>query len=195
MDYIYLNNIKSKLLESLKPDRFHHSLGVADTAACLAMKYDCNIDDAYLAGLLHDYSKKDSDTIYISFCEDHDINISEAEELNPGLLHAKISAYLAHTEFNVSNADILSSITFHTTGRPNMTLLDKIIYIADYIEPNRYKQKNLDIIRKEAFINLDSCLLMILSDTVDYLKTNNKVIDKTTEETYWFYKRNILDGN
>lgn len=188
MIYSKLEDISNVLKQKLDDDRFYHSIGVSFTAASIAMRYEYDIDKAQIAGLLHDYAKKDSSKTYVDFCLKNSIDVSRAEYENPGLLHAKIGAYLAHTDFNVDDTDILSAITYHTTGRPNMSLLDKIIYIADYIEPGRYKMPNLDKIRKETYINIDNALIMILSDTIAYLKTTGKVLDELTEQTYNYYK-------
>ena len=76
-------------------------------------------------------------------------------------------------KFNITDKDIISSILYHTTGRPDMSMLDKIIYVADYIEPMRYKARNLEEIREMAFIDLDKALLKILEDTLEYLKSIN----------------------
>ena len=91
---------------------------------------------------------------------------------------------------NFNDEEILSAITWHTTGRPGMTLLDKIIYIADYIEPNRNILPEMDIIRKEAFSDIDKCLLHILKNCVTYLDNKKAVIDPLTRETYEYYSNN-----
>ncbi|MBQ0036675.1 MAG: bis(5'-nucleosyl)-tetraphosphatase (symmetrical) YqeK [Firmicutes bacterium] len=185
--------IIDSLVSELDEERYEHTLGVAYTAASLAMRYEEDINKAILAGLLHDVSKRCKSDKYIEMCNAYDIFISEAEYKNPGLLHAKLSAYIASNEYDVEDNEILSAIESHTTGKPNMTMLEKIIYIADYIEPLRNKQKHLLELRKLAFIDIDKALLMILEDTVEYLKSTNKVIDPTTYETYLFYKGKIND--
>lgn len=190
MNTVNINELIELMSKSLEQDRFYHSIGVSDTAACLAVKYDYDINKARIAGLIHDYAKRDSVETYIDYCIANNINITLAERANPQLLHAKIGAYLAENELKINDSDILSAITYHTTGRPNMSLLDKIIYIADYIEPGRYKQPNLLTIRKEAFENLDKCMYMILDDTVKHLKSKNYAIDTITEDTYNYYKGN-----
>ncbi len=179
------------LTDELDEDRFEHTLGVAYTAASLAMRYNIDLNKAMLAGLLHDVSKRCKSDKYIDMCKAYDIFISEAEFKNPGLLHAKLSAYIAENEYNIEDTEILSAIECHTTGKPNMTLLDKIIYIADYIEPLRNKQSHLLELRQTAFLDIDKALLMILEDTVEYLKSTNKAIDPLTYETYLFYKGKI----
>lgn len=183
-----LFEINEDIKRNLPPDRYIHSLGVAYTAASLAMKYNCSIDKAMIAGMLHDYSKKDSDKTYIKFCQDNNLIITQVEYQNPGLLHAKISSFYAKNKFNIKDYEILSAIDYHTTGKPEMTILEKIVYISDYIEPSRTKQPNLTEIRREAFEDIDKALLHILSDTIDHLKSSGKVIDSQTKQTYLYYK-------
>lgn len=183
--------INQVLYKKLKKDRYLHTMGVANTAAYLAVLHGEDPNKAYLAGLLHDYAKAHSQDKYLMLCEKHNILVSETEKMNPSLLHAKLGAYYAKNKFGVSNEDILNSIRWHTTGHPDMSCLEKIIYIADYIEPLRTKQKRLSDIRKEAVIDLDRCMFMILEDTVKYLSTKENAIDTNTELTYEFYK-NII---
>lgn len=180
--------IVNNLSQDLDIERFEHTLGVAYTAANLAMKYDVDIDKAFLAGLLHDVAKRCKSDKYIEMCHIYDIDISEAERNNPGLLHAKLGAYIAASEYEIDDPEILSSIECHTTGKPNMSMLEKIIYIADYIEPGRDKQPHLDIIRKKVYEDINSALFIILEDTVEYLTHSKKTIDPMTYETYLYYK-------
>jgi len=181
------NKIREEMKESLDNKRYEHTLGVAYTAACLAMRYDYNVQDAMIAGLLHDCAKFLSDKKRLSICEKNNISISKTEEKNPSLLHAKVGAYLAGEKYNVDNEEILNAIRFHTTGRPAMNLLEKIIYIADYMEPNRKQAPNLDTVRTLAFQDIDKTLIKILSDTLKYLEECNEETDPLTMETYEYY--------
>ena len=88
----------------------------------------------------------------------------------------------------VKDEEILTAITYHTTGRPGMSLLEKIVYISDYIEPMRDKAPNLAKVRKIAFEDLDECMYEILKDTLEYLEENPKEIDSTTRDAYVYYK-------
>jgi predicted HD superfamily hydrolase involved in NAD metabolism len=182
-------DMKKKLRSELKPGRYEHTLGVEYTCACLAMRYGYDMEKADLAGLLHDCAKCLSDQEKLSMCKKKKIEISSAEKENPGLLHAKLGAVLAKEKYGVEDLDILSAITWHTTGRPEMSLLDKIVFIADYIEPNRNHAPNLEEIRKIAFEDLDECLVLILKQTLDYLKDSGAKMDPMTLKTYEFYKK------
>ena len=103
------------------------------------------------------------------------------------MLHAKLGAYLAKKKFDIRDPEVLSAITWHTTGKAAMTVPEKIIYIADYIEPGRNKAPRLEEIRKMAFKDLDECMYLILHDTLTYLKTAEKEIDTVTESAYEYY--------
>lgn len=88
----------------------------------------------------------------------------------------------------MTDRDILNAIRSHTTGRPGMSPLEKIVFVADYMEPGRKQAPRLEQIRKMAFADLDRAVLMILEDTLNYLKSGDSVIDQTTQETYCYYK-------
>lgn len=185
-----------KIIEKIKKvqseKRFNHTLGVSYTAASLAMKYDENIESARLAGILHDCAKHVDSAKSIDLCDKYNIKISIIERENPYLLHGKVGALIAKKKFGIVDEDILNSITYHTTGRANMSLLEKIIYVADYIEPNRPDIPNLALIRKLAFEDIDMAIIKILENTFNHLKDNNKVIDPLSKETYDFYMKEML---
>ncbi|MCQ2523673.1 MAG: bis(5'-nucleosyl)-tetraphosphatase (symmetrical) YqeK [Lachnospiraceae bacterium] len=184
------NKIIDNLLEVLPQSRYIHTLGVAYTATSLAMVFGESIDKARLAGLLHDCAKAYSLDDMLEIAKDNNVNVTDLEYKSANLLHAKIGAVLAKIEYGVEDKSVLDAIMYHTTGKPAMTTLEKIIYIADYIEPSRNKQKRLELIRNTAFKDLDQTMLLILEDTMDYLKATNTDIDPLTEETYLFYKEN-----
>lgn len=186
-----ISKIRKALEKTLDNKRYEHTLGVAYTAASMAMRYGTDMNTAFLAGLLHDCAKNLSDDKKISICEKNNIPITEIELKNPSLLHAKVGSFLAMAEYHIKDIDILNAIRNHTTGRPDMSILEKIIFIADYIEPGRKQAPNLDTIRQLAFIDLDKVLIAILQDTLNYLHESNKQIDSTTQETYDFYCKNM----
>ena len=192
MQEIDIYKLQNKLKNALEPKRFEHTLGVAYTAANLAFCHGCDEKSALIAGLLHDCAKCLSHQKRLSVCKKNNIPITKVEMQNPVLLHAKVGAFYAKEKYGVEDVDILSAITYHTTGRPNMSLLEKIIYVADYIEPHRKKLPRLDEIRKIAFIDLDRAIYMILENSLSYLESGNEKIDSKTEETYRFYK-NVME--
>ena len=120
-------------------------------------------------------------------CEEHKIPVTEFEKTHPFLLHAKLGAYVAEAKYGIRNREILSSITYHTTGKPEMSVLEKIVYIADYIEPGRNKAADLPRVRKLAFEDLDECMYQILKDTLSYLDENPNDVDSATKDAYAYY--------
>lgn len=180
--------MKKELKLHLDSDRYEHTLGVMYTAASLAMCHGEDIGKAMIAGLLHDCAKGVPNSKKVKLCEKYQITVTESEKKNPELLHAKLGAYMAVHKYHVTDETIAQAITSHTTGRPGMTLLEKIIYIADFIEPGRKEIPKLDEIRKMAFQNIDQALFTILENSLAYLRTRDKVIDPTTEKTYLYYK-------
>ena len=177
--------------------RYEHTLGVEFTSAALAMCYGADIKKAGLAGLLHDCAKQErlSPDDMISICRKYHIEISEIEEKQPALLHSKLGAYFCNNIYHISDQEIREAIYYHTTGKPNMSMLEKIVYVADYIEPQRDKAPNLPEIRKIAFSDLDEAVYRISGDTLNYLgfSQSQDKVDKMTLQTYEYYKK-IHDG-
>lgn len=183
-----LKSLQKQVKEVLTEDRFEHTLGVMYTAESLAMRYGTDMTQAAVAGLLHDCAKCIPNAQKIKMCRKNGIEITEMEEANPSLLHAKLGAYLAKSIYGVTDPEILSAISCHTTGKPDMSMLDMIIYMADYIEPNRDKAPNLKEIRKKSFENIEEALYQVLESTLKYLSDRPEMIDPTTKISYDFYK-------
>ncbi len=179
---------QKKLKHDMDEHRYEHTLGVMYTCGALAMRYEYDIQQAMLAGLLHDCAKCIPNSKKLKLCEKHNIQMTEVERRNPFLLHAKLGAFLAMHHYNVHDKEIISAILNHTTGKPDMSVLDKIVYIADYIEPGRDKAPNLSEIRKLAFEDLDLALYRILQDTLLYLDTGKGEVDDMTRKAYEYYK-------
>ncbi|MCR5092575.1 MAG: bis(5'-nucleosyl)-tetraphosphatase (symmetrical) YqeK [Lachnospiraceae bacterium] len=173
--------------EALKPDRFEHSLGVAYTAASMAMRFGADIEKALIAGMLHDCAKGLSHDEQMKICVKHDLPVSDCERRNPKLLHAKVGAYLAENKYGITDPEILSAITWHTTGRPGMTLLEKIIFLADIIEPSRRQFPELNELRTAIFDDLNEGLKLTLKHLIIYLNREAGEIDPKTEETCEYY--------
>lgn len=183
-----LTKLCKKMKHELDAPRYAHTLGVMHTAGCLAMRYGADLESALTAGLLHDCAKCLPDEEKIRLCKKYSLEISGAEYANPGLLHAKLGAYLAEKKYQIKDRAVLRAIASHTTGRPEMSLLDKIIYIADFIEPGREEAPNLPVVRDLAFRDIDACLYRILEDTLVYLKKKGVPIDPMTERTWQYYR-------
>ena len=189
-DEKYIYSLYMKMEEKLSHHRYIHSVGVAGTAVSLAMKYGSDVSKAQIAGILHDCAKCYSDAELIKLCRKHDIDITGFEEQNGFLLHAKYGSYMAEHKYGICDVDILNAIKWHTTGRENMSLLEKIVFVSDYIEPTREKADNLAAIRDKAYNSdsIDEALIMIMHDTINYLTSNDNSIDITTMNAYEYYK-------
>lgn len=181
--------IEKKLRKILDRERYMHTMGVMYTAAALAMAHQADMEQAMYAGLLHDCAKCMPNEEKLQLCEEYGLPIRESERRCPFLLHAKLGAYFAEQEYKVTDPMVLHAIQAHTTGTPGMNTLDKIIYIADYIEPNRDVAPNLPEIRALAFEDLDAAMLRILHDTLDYLQEKGGELDPMTVKTYEYFKK------
>ena len=186
-----ITKIRRKLMTELDTERYEHTLGIMYTAASMAMRYDEDVEKALLAGLLHDCAKCISGENKIKLCNKYHLSVSEVEKKNPSLLHAKLGAFLAAKKYHIKDKDVINAIASHTTGCPNMTLLDKIIYIADYIEPGRKELPNMAEVRKLAFTDINECLYRILEDSLVYLSSKNISVDQITDKTYLYYKNKL----
>ena len=183
-----IQKLRKKVKRKLDKKRYLHTIGVSYTAAALAMRYGADIKKAQTAGMLHDCDKYMDGHELLEQCERYHISITDVERHNPFLLHAKLGGFFAMKKYHVKDKEIIGAILNHTTGRPNMNLLEKIIFVADYIEPHRDKAPNLNEIRKQAFIDLDAALVSILADTLEYLTSIQVEIDDMTQKTYDYYK-------
>lgn len=180
------------LKATLRPKRFGHTLGVAYTAANLAAVHNIDEEKAFLAGLLHDCAKFYEKEEQVTLCEEAGISLTEMERRNPALIHGKLGAFYAKTKYQVEDKEVLSAIRYHTTGHPDMTTLEKIIYLADYIEPGRSmecKPHSLQNVRIACFQNLDEGMRMALENGILYLQEKNQPIDTISLETYEWYQK------
>lgn len=190
VDRAELNKIREKLEKSLNAARYQHTLGVAYTAACLAMRHGEDPLAAELAGLLHDCAKEYKTKELLALGRSFGYHFSE-EELNaPQVLHAVIGPYVAQEKYHVNAPEILAAIRWHTTGAANMSLLEKIVFTADYIEPNRDQAENLAEMRTLAFCDLTHCVFRIAEDTLMYLEQKGIKADPMTRQCYLWLKEN-----
>ncbi len=182
--------LKKKMKKTLPELRYRHSVNVANTSVALAMCYGKNLDRAYIAGILHDCAKAIPDEERVQICEKEGIEVTEVERRNPALLHAKMGALMAQRDYGIKDTGILNAIRYHTTGRPNMTMLEKIIFVSDYIEPLRDRAPRLRLLRMLAFQDIDRCVYEITSDSVAFLEKRSKdSMDQMTVKTYRYYQR------
>lgn len=174
--------IVNRIKDELSPSRYAHVLRVEETAIELATRYDENIEKASIAALLHDYAKEKSN----SFMKDTIINQNlDLDMLDYGnsIWHGPVGSILAKKEFYIEDEDILNAIFYHTFGRTQMSKLEKIIFVADYIEPKRHF-KEAKKARKKAKESLDLATAYIIKKTLINLVDNNKKVFPKAVETY-----------
>ncbi len=188
-------DIKHCLKSTLRPKRVKHTFGVADTAEELGVLYSAGDETlpirSRLAGLLHDCAKYYTDQEQIALCDEYGIELTQTERENPSLIHGKLGAYLAQYRYGVKDEEILNAIRVHTVGKPDMTTLEKIIYISDYIEPGRDIPKakhSLNSLRKMVKHDLDGTLIRVIENTITFLKDNKRVIDEASLATLNYYE-------
>ena len=184
-----LEQIRESMKLLLKESRYLHSIGVEDVSCDLALIHGYDMEKAKIAGILHDCAKNMTDLELLEECEKHQLPVNDIEKTCPFLLHAKVGSLHAQIKYGIQDEEILNAITYHTTGRPAMTMLEKIIFTADYIEPYRRPLPRIDEIRRTAYSDLDKAVLMILENTLEYLVEKSGDIDTLTVDTYKYYKK------
>jgi predicted HD superfamily hydrolase involved in NAD metabolism len=177
------------LEQELSYKRFIHTLSVAGIASALAMCYGADVEKAETAGLLHDCAKCIDVRKMQRVCERAGLSVSSFEENSGSLLHSKAGSVLAAEKYGITDQDMINAIRYHTTGRPGMSLMEKIIFVADYIEPGRFTAPNLPVVRRLAFSDIDEALMKILYDTLVYLNSTGMPVDPMTQKTYDYYKQ------
>ena len=177
-------------LSYLKPKRMPHVLGTEQEAVRLAERYGADVTKARIAALLHDCTKKLDMDEQLALCRHYGIPLDELEQKALKLLHSKTGAAIARDVFAVDD-DVYSAILYHTTGKPDMTLLEKIIYLADYIEPTR-DFPGVEALRRTVYEDLDRGLLMGLTMTIDEMEEmGNPVHHMTRDARDYLMKRGI----
>ncbi len=182
MDY---TKIKEWLKNNLNEKRYIHTLGTAECAKELAKKYGLNEEKAYLAGLLHDCAKCFSNEKLLDIIHKN-LQVEECEMLNYKTLHAPVSAFIAETEFNVTDKEVLSAIRWHTLGKLDMTDFEKIVFLADKIEPNTRDKEYSEQIRVllDEENGLNKALLRCYKETIKSLVKRDLKICLLTIEIY-----------
>jgi predicted HD superfamily hydrolase involved in NAD metabolism len=186
-----LELIRTDLKKLLKESRYRHSIGVEEVSHDMALIHGCNVNKAIMAGILHDCAKYLTNEELLTECSKYNLPVTDVERKCPFLLHAKVGALYAAIKYGINDEEILSAITYHTTGRPAMTMLEKIIFTADYIEPYRKPLPRINEIRDAAYTNLDLAVYMTAENVLNYLGSQGGEIDAFTVETYEYYKKKL----
>lgn len=170
------NDVKSVLSEY----RFTHSLGVVKKAVELAKIYGVQEETAKKVGIAHDIAKEMTDEEMIEYAKANNIRIDEIETVKPSLLHGKIGADIAAKKYGFTE-DMVNAIKWHTTGRENMSMLEKIIYVADKTEENRKGTRfNLEKSRELSTQNIDETLIFLMNEFITYNVKNEWLIHPET---------------
>ena len=175
------NRIKAYLKENLSERRYKHTIGVSETAEKLAVLYGADIYKARIAGLSHDLAKEMNIEKQKEVLKQNNFEVSEIEELAPQILHGFVGAILLKSKFGVEDKEILNAIKFHSTGRKEMSILEKIIYIADYIEPNRVYE-GVEKLREITYKSLEDGVLEGLNNTMRIVLDRDRIIHPLTLE-------------
>ena len=170
------------LKKSLSEYRLRHTLSVAETAVWLARQFGVDPVQAHMAGMLHDCAKGMDAPTLLQLIRSGGISADELELSMPALLHAPAGAALARSQYHVSDQGVLSAIRWHTTGRRNMTQLEKVVYLADMIEPGRAMYPGLEELRQCARENLDEAVHMAAAQSASYVAARGKKLHPRTME-------------
>jgi len=183
--------LDAEMARNLPRKRYLHSVAVAHLAAAYAVSLGYAPERALIAGLLHDCAKAYSDEQLVKDCDNYDISVTEVERRNGFLLHGKVGAFYAKTKYFITDEEILSAISYHTTGHPDMTDLEKVVFLADYLEPFRTQptEPMLNEIRRIAFTDINKAIYLALKNTLRYLDECGQETDMTTAETYEEYRK------
>ena len=169
------------LRKNLKEKRYIHVLGVISTAKKLADLYGVSKEKAELAALCHDAGKNLTNEELLNIIEENNIKLSLDEKKTPELWHSIVSPIIAKEKFDIYDEDVLEAMRWHTTGKPDMTMLQKIIYISDMIEPSRVFD-GVSIIREKVLEDLDLGVIQGMVHTIRHLIDKGQIVDKNTIE-------------
>jgi len=175
--------IEKYLKSKLTPARYTHVLSVRELALDLAERYGADLRKVNLAVLLHDCAKWMRTSEQYEAAATHEIQLDEIEHHNPSLVHAPVGAVLAVSHFNVDNPEILNAIRIHTTGSGEMTLIDKILYVADFAEPKR-NHAEAHSVRELAYQDLDKAVFEVSRYKIEHLLAKGVLIHPHTINAY-----------
>ncbi len=187
------DSIKKYLESSISPERFIHSVNVGDTAKRLAMLYGGDIAKAGIAGLVHDCARELERTQLLSCIEKEGIAADKLTLEVKELMHGPAAVHICRKVFGIEDEEILNAVRYHTTGRENMSLLEKIIYLSDFIEPSR-SFDGVEELRKLAGEDLDKSLLLAFNSSIEYIISKNGLIHMDTVLSRNFILNRIIQA-
>lgn len=178
-----INDYTQIIRQRMGDYRFIHSVNVAKAAVKLAEIYGADITKAEIAGILHDCCKEISKDDMLQIIRDSGIILDSAEKNSPKLWHAIAGSCYVRDVLKIEDEDIINSIRYHTTGRENMSLLEKVIFTADFISDER-SYDDIEIMREKAYRDLDEAMLYALKFTISSLVSRDLIVHHNTVKCY-----------
>ncbi|MBR7164441.1 MAG: bis(5'-nucleosyl)-tetraphosphatase (symmetrical) YqeK [Clostridia bacterium] len=182
-----LEAMEEKLKGMLTEKRYRHSIGVMETAVEMAEIFGVDVEKAQLAGLLHDCAKDIDKNKRIPLCKELGVLLDPVKKEQRGLIHADLGAKMLETEFGILDVEIIDAVKYHTLGRERMTDLEKILYLADIIEPNRTPFEGIEELRALCKTNLDCAMLFALERTIEYIQHRHKKLHSQTLQAQQYF--------
>lgn len=182
-----MERLEQVVISLLKPNRVAHVLGCRDEAVALAKRWGADVTDAARAGILHDITKALDGPLQLTLCSEYGTMLDDFSRRYPKTLHALTGSLVAERIFG-ENREVVEAIRHHTTGKADMSLLEKIIYVADYVEPNR-TLPYVDELRSLAYTDLDRAVVLGLKKTLEHLKTTGDEVSPASKEALEFLQR------
>lgn len=183
-----ISKIRNYIEDNLSEKRKLHTYGVRDTALILAEQYGCDREKAEIAALSHDLYRSVPEKV-LNYHITH-MGLPKRYLNNANLAHSKIAALMIQREFGIDDRDIINAVSFHTTGRAGMSLLEKIIYISDATEPGR-SYPGVEALRRLVKEDIDKACLISLANTIDYIKSGNGFLDNDTVKAKDYFEKLI----
>ena len=183
--------IRQSLSGILKNKRLAHTMLTAREAICLAARYGADTQKARLAAMLHDCIKLPNKEL-IAFAEQNCYDITTEERHSPYLIHSRLGAVIANEKYGVTDPEVLQAIENHTLGKVGMSLLDKIIYVADKIEPSR-DFDGVDEIRETAYIDINAAMLQVMQHSAEYTMASGRALNPATKAVMDYIKSEITN--
>ncbi|MGM9550645.1 MAG: bis(5'-nucleosyl)-tetraphosphatase (symmetrical) YqeK [Clostridia bacterium] len=189
------DEMHQKLRSQQKERRYFHTLGVVKEAVRLAPKFGVDVEKAKIAALLHDCAKNFDQDRILEIAADYGVTLEELAIKEPALIHAFLGAAVAYRDYGVTDKEILDAIYYHTTARANMTNLEKLIYIADMIEPGR-TMPQAEELRKMVEENLDDALIYAIDCSIKHVIKKGRIIhpDSISARNYLIERRDEIRG-
>ncbi len=174
-----MDRIIEVLRDRIGEKRLGHTLSVVEESLILAKKHKAPEEKVKIAALLHDFAKNITLEESVKLVKDYNLELDDVTITSSELIHGPLGARMVRDYFNIGDQEILNAITYHTTGRENMTTVEKIVFLADFIEPAR-DFEGIEVIRKRSLENLDEAILMALDSIISYLINKRSIIHANT---------------